>query len=49
METDPVMNIRFPKAYAVGNKEYQGRNYYFYTDESLLAFEKDPSAYVAPA
>jgi len=43
------MNIRFPKAYAAGKKEYEGRTYYFYTDESLLAFEKDPSEYVATA
>jgi YHS domain-containing protein len=43
---DPVMNIRFPKAYAVGQKEYQGHTYHFYTDESLRAFEKAPSEYV---
>lgn len=49
LETDPVMNIRFPKADAAGKKEYEGRTYYFYTDESLLAFEKDPSEYVATA
>lgn len=46
METDPVMNIRFPKAYAAGKQEYQGRTYSFYTNESLQAFEKEPSAYV---
>jgi YHS domain-containing protein len=46
LETDVVMNIRFPKANAAGKKEYEGRTYYFYTDESLLAFEKDPSQYV---
>ena len=49
METDPVMNIRFPKVYAAGKKEHQGRTYYFYTDESLEAFEKKPSVYVATA
>jgi YHS domain-containing protein len=43
------MNIRFPKAHAAGKKEYEGHTYYFYTDESLLAFEKDPSEYVATA
>jgi len=49
LTTDPVMNIRFPKAYAAGKKEYQGRTYYFYTDESLLAFENEPAAYAANA
>ena len=49
LTADPVMNILFPKAYAAGKKECEGRTYYFYTDESLLAFEKDPSAYVATA
>jgi len=47
LATDVVMNIRFPKTDAAGKKEYEGRTYYFYTDESLLAFEKDPSEYVA--
>ena len=46
-EMDPVMNIRFPRAFAAGKKEYQGRTYHFYTKESLQAFEKDPSEYVA--
>jgi YHS domain-containing protein len=49
LETDVVMNIRFPKADAVGKKHYDGRTYYFYTDDSLLAFENDPSEYVATA
>lgn len=49
LETDVVMNIRFPKVYAAGKKEYQGRTYYFYTHESLLAFEKDLPAHVATA
>jgi len=47
-EIDPVMNIRFPRAFAVGTKEYQGRTYHFYTKESLQAFEKAPSEYVEP-
>jgi len=45
-ETDPVMNIRFPRAFAAGKTEYQGRTYHFYTKESLQAFEKSPSQYV---
>ena len=45
-QIDPVMNIRFPRAFAAGKKEYQGRTYYFYTNESMRAFEKAPSEYV---
>ena len=45
-EMDPVMNIRFPRAFAAGKKEYQGRTFHFYTKESLQAFEKAPSEYV---
>ena len=45
-EMDPVMNVRFPRAFAAGKKEYQGRTYHCYTEESLEAFEKTPSEYV---
>jgi YHS domain-containing protein len=45
-EMDPVMNIRFPRAFAAGKKEYQGRTYHFYTKESLQEFEKAPYEYV---
>ena len=45
-EMDPVMNIRFPRAFAAGMKEYQGRTYHFYTKESLQAFGNSPSQYV---
>ncbi|MGD9126886.1 MAG: hypothetical protein PVH19_05850 [Planctomycetia bacterium] len=43
---DPVMNLRFPRAFAAGEKEYKEQTYYFYTDESLEAFEDAPSEYV---
>jgi YHS domain-containing protein len=46
LEMDPVMNVRFPKAYAAGKKECQRRAYHFFTKESLQLFEKDPSAYI---
>lgn len=49
LETDPVMNIRFPRAFAAGKREYRGRTYHFYTKESLQQFEKDPSEYVETA
>ncbi|MBN2024359.1 MAG: hypothetical protein JW809_16370 [Pirellulales bacterium] len=45
-EIDPVMRIQFPRAFAAGNKEYQGRTYHFYTKESFQAFERAPSEYV---
>lgn len=45
-EMDPVMNIRFPRAFAAGKKEYQRQTYHFYTKESLQEFEKAPSEYV---
>jgi YHS domain-containing protein len=48
-EMDPVMNVRFPRAFAAGKKEYQGRTYHFYTEASLKAFEKAPSEYVEVA
>jgi YHS domain-containing protein len=47
-ETDPVMNIRFPRAFAAGKTEYQGRTCHFYTKESLQAFEKAPADYLGP-
>ena len=49
LQTDPVMHIRFPRAFAAGKREYHGRTYYFYTRESLQQFEKDPSGYVGTA
>lgn len=49
LETDPVMNIRFPRAFAVGKTEYEGRTYHFYTKESLKAFENAPGDYVNTA
>jgi YHS domain-containing protein len=49
LETDPVMNIRFPKAFAAGKKDYEGRTYHFYTNESLQKFEANPSQYAATA
>ena len=46
LETDPVMNVRFPRAFAAGKQEFQGRLYHFYTKESLQEFEKAPSEYI---
>ena len=49
METDPVMGVRFPRAFAAGKNEYRGRIYHFYTKESLQQFEKAPSKYIETA
>ncbi len=49
LEADVVMNIRFPKGDAAGKGDYEAYTYYFYTDESLLASEKDSSDFVATA
>ncbi len=49
LETDPVMNIQFPRAFAAGKREYHGRTYHFYTAESLQQFDKDPSNYLKTA
>lgn len=46
LELDPVMNIHFPRAFAAQNGAYRNRTYYFYTNESFEAFEKNPSEYV---
>ena len=45
LETDPVMGIRFSRAYAAGKEEYQGHTYHFYTTESFQEFQKSPSLY----
>jgi YHS domain-containing protein len=47
LETDPVMSVRFPRAYAAAKKEYQGRMYHFYTNASFQEFEKNPSQFVS--
>ncbi len=49
LEMDPVMSIRFPRALAVGTREYQSRTYHFYTEESFRLFDKDPSEYIETA
>lgn len=47
VEMDPVMNIAFPRVFAAGKREYEGRTYHFYTKESFDEFDKQPSRYVA--
>ena len=47
METDPVMNIRFPRAFAAGKKECQRRTHRLDTKESLQESEQAPE-YVGP-
>jgi hypothetical protein len=42
MVTDPVLNIQFPKAFAVGSQEQNGTVFHFYTKESRLKFQDAP-------
>lgn len=49
LETDPVMHIRFPKAFAAEKMEYGKRTHYFYTKESFHLFERNPSEYFETA
>ena len=46
LQTDPVMRIAFPMAFAESKAEYLGQTYYFYTAESKQVFEQDPTPYV---
>ncbi len=47
LETDPVMHVRFPRAFAATTTVHQKCTYHFYTKESYHLFERDPDAYVA--
>lgn len=43
---DPVMNKEFPKAFAYGTKQFNGKTYYSLTAESYQAFAAQPGLYV---
>lgn len=49
MATDPVMNIQFPIALAVGSNEQNGRVFHFFTEESMLEFENGPLSFPTSA
>lgn len=49
MATDPVMNIQFPIALAVGSNEQNGRVLHFFTKESMLEFENGPLSFPTSA
>jgi YHS domain-containing protein len=42
---DLVLGITFPRNFAAGSKEHEGKTYYFYTEESLREFEANPARY----
>lgn len=46
MESDPVMKMRFPKAFAAGSTEHEGKTYYFYSRRSLDLFKNAPAEYI---
>jgi YHS domain-containing protein len=43
---DVVLDVTFPRMFAAAHKEYGGSTLYFLTEDSLHAFEQDPSRYV---
>ena len=45
--SDPVANIRFPRAFAKATCEHENNTYYFLSDASKAEFEKDPTLFVA--
>jgi YHS domain-containing protein len=47
--SDVVLGMSFPRVFAKGRTEHQGRTYYFFTEDSLKAFEADPTRYVGAA
>lgn len=47
MTQDPVMGVTFPKAFAAGRKEVNGRTVFFYTDDSVREFEANPEKYAS--
>lgn len=49
LETDPVLNLRFPKGFAAGSAQFQSQTYFFYTTASLQLFQKEPVAYIRSA
>lgn len=44
--SDPVVDARFSKLHAAAQEEYQGRTYYFLTEESHSLFLEDPTRFV---
>lgn len=43
---DPVCNMEIDPAQAAGQATYQGRTYYFCSEECLQKFQQDPDRYV---
>jgi len=46
MVTDPVAEVRFPKAFAKGSAEHGGTTYYFLSEQSLEDFRKNPGNFL---
>jgi YHS domain-containing protein len=43
---DVVLRVTFPLAFAAGKEVHDGTTYYFFTEDSLKAFARDPSQYL---
>ncbi len=46
--SDVVLGLSFPRLFAAGHKVHDGRNFYFFSKESLEEFERDPARYAPP-
>lgn len=43
---DPVCGMEFDESQAVGQSSYQGRSYYFCSEDCLQQFNQNPDEYV---
>jgi hypothetical protein len=46
---DVVLDVTFPRAFAKGQVEHDGKTLHFFTEESLKAFRENPDRYISPA
>lgn len=46
METDPVCGMQVDPKTAAGQSDYEGKTYYFCSDDCKKQFDKDPKQYV---
>ncbi len=48
MEMDPVCGMQVDPMTATAKSNYQGKTYYFCSNEDKMEFEKEPQRYVKP-
>ncbi len=49
MEKDPVCGMEVDPKTATAKSNYQGKTYYFCSDEDKKAFDKEPQRYAKPS